>query len=181
MNKSRKHKGETRMGEIIIQTKEGSKKEENKEQEIKQEELKQETSKQEKINKINQIKKIRKEKKKKVLIAIGIIILSIAVILAIIFIIPKINNTINDNKLRASSSQTEFTQKEIEKQKEKAIKTAIKQFKKVGENVKEEDLQVQRIQRKGKLYYYISSPNNTVEVSVETNKISRINSVPVEE
>ena len=38
-----------------------------------------------------------------------------------------------------------------------------------------------KIKRKYELYYYISSKENTVEVRIEDNKITRVNSVPVKE
>lgn len=56
----------------------------------------------------------------------------------------------------------------------------MKKFKDLGENAKKNDLEVLKIQRKGELYYYISSKENTVEVRISDNKITRVNSVPVE-
>jgi len=60
-----------------------------------------------------------------------------------------------------------------------AKKTAVKQFKKLGENTKEEDLQIMKIQRKGEEYYYITSKENTLEIKIDTGKVTRINSVEV--
>lgn len=70
--------------------------------------------------------------------------------------------------------------KEDEKAKDDAAKVAIKKFKDLGEDVNKSDLEILRIQRKGELYYYISSKDNTVEVRIKDNKITRVNSVPVE-
>ena len=64
---------------------------------------------------------------------------------------------------------------------DKAKKTAIKQFEKLDEKgLKKDDLEILKIQRDGKEYYYISSPQNTLEISVKGGEITRINSVKVE-
>ena len=63
---------------------------------------------------------------------------------------------------------------------EKARKLAKKQFKKLGENVKENELNVEKIQRKGEYYFYITSEKNTLEIKIDSGKITRINSVAVE-
>ena len=62
----------------------------------------------------------------------------------------------------------------------KKIKVAKKKFNELGENVEENNLEVLKIQRKGELYYYISSKDNTLEIRIKDNKITRVNSVPVE-
>lgn len=65
---------------------------------------------------------------------------------------------------------------------ETAKKVAIKQFKKLGEkDVKEEQLQVAKIQRKTEEYYYISSKQNTLEIKIKGGNITKINSASVEE
>lgn len=70
--------------------------------------------------------------------------------------------------------------KEITEQ--EARKLAKKQFKKLGEkNIKEENLQVKKIQRSGEEYYYISSAENTMEIKIKSGKVTRINSATVEE
>lgn len=69
---------------------------------------------------------------------------------------------------------------EEDKQKQEAIKVAKKKFNELGENVEENNLEVLKIQRKGELYYYISSKDNTLEIRIKDNKITRVNSVPVE-
>ena len=58
---------------------------------------------------------------------------------------------------------------------------AIKQFKKLGENINEKELKVMKIQRKGEEYYYISSKENTLEIKLKGGKVTRINSATVEE
>lgn len=72
----------------------------------------------------------------------------------------------------STSAKGEITEKQ-------ANKLAIKQFKKLGEKVKEEELKTMKIQREGEEYYYISSKDNTLEIKIKTGEITRINSVPV--
>lgn len=62
-----------------------------------------------------------------------------------------------------------------------ARKIAVKQFKKLNENVKEDSLSVTKIQRKGEEYYYIVSQRNNVEIKIMGGKITRVNSSLVEE
>ena len=72
--------------------------------------------------------------------------------------------------------------KETEEISEKeARKIAVKQFKKLNENVKEDSLSVTKIQRKGEEYYYIVSQKNNVEIKIMGVKITRVNSSLVEE
>lgn len=59
-------------------------------------------------------------------------------------------------------------------------KVAVKQFKELGENIKEEDLNVKKIQRKGEEYFYVVSPKNSMEVKLVGGKITRLNTVPIE-
>lgn len=61
-----------------------------------------------------------------------------------------------------------------------AKNVAVKQFKELGENVKEEDLNIKKIQRKGEEYFYIVSAKNTMEVKLVGGKVTRLNTVPVE-
>lgn len=73
-------------------------------------------------------------------------------------------------------------QKDSEMTEEKARKSAVKQFKILGEkNVKEDKLSVKKILRNEEEYYYISSAENTIEIQVRGGKITRINSATVEE
>ena len=72
--------------------------------------------------------------------------------------------------------------KETEEISEKeARKIAVKQLKKLNENVKEDSLSVTKIQRKGEEYYYIVSQKNNVEIKIMGGKITRVNSSLVEE
>ena len=72
-------------------------------------------------------------------------------------------------------------EKEEKKAKSKAVKVAQEKFKELGEKIKKEDLEVLKIKRKGEYYYYISAKDNTVEVRIKDNKITRVNSIPIEE
>lgn len=73
------------------------------------------------------------------------------------------------------------TQAEEEITEEKARKVAVKQFKNLKENVKQEDLNVLKIQRSGEEYYYITSAQNSLEIKIKGGQITRINSASVEE
>ena len=63
----------------------------------------------------------------------------------------------------------------------KAKKVAVRQFKELGEkDIKEADLKIQKIQRKGVEYYYVTSSKNTMEIRIKGGVVSRINAVVVE-
>lgn len=104
----------------------------------------------------------------------------IIVILASMFVIfkPDTKNTITEK----SNTKTEIIKtEEKEITEENARKLAKKQFKKLGEkNIKEKELNVEKIQRKGEEYYYITSEKNTLEIKIDSGKITRVNSVAVE-
>lgn len=63
---------------------------------------------------------------------------------------------------------------------QEAKKTAVKQFKELGEKVKEDELEIMKIQRQGEEYYYVTSKENTLEIKISTGKVTRVNSVTVE-
>ncbi len=104
----------------------------------------------------------------------------IIVILASMFVIfkPDTKNTTTEK----SNTKTEIIKtEEREITEENARKLAKKQFKKLGEkNIKEKELNVEKIQRKGEEYYYITSEKNTLEIKIDSGKITRVNSVAVE-
>lgn len=59
---------------------------------------------------------------------------------------------------------------------------AASKFRELGENnVSENSLNVMKLQRQGEEYYYVSSDNNSVEIKISSGKITRVNSIPVEE
>jgi hypothetical protein len=82
--------------------------------------------------------------------------------------------TVDDVKVVSNKSDKEISEKE-------ARSLAKKQFKELGEKVKEDDLEVLKIQREGEEYYYISSAENTLEIKISSGDITRINSVKVED
>ena len=124
------------------------------------------------------ISKIRKlnNRRRNVKIAICAIVLGIIGVTAFF--------TLKDNfkpKSDESSQTSEIRNKNDDEQKKKALKVARKKFEELGEKVNEKDLEILKIERKGEFYYYISSKENTVEVRISDNKITRVNSVIVDE
>ena len=123
------------------------------------------------------ITKIRKlnNRRRNVKIAICAIVLGIIGVTAFF--------TLKDNfkpKSDESSQTSEIHNKNDDEQKIKALKVARKKFEELGEKVNEKDLEILKIERKGEFYYYISSKENTVEVRISDNKITRVNSVVVD-
>ena len=123
------------------------------------------------------ISKIRKlnNRRRNVKIAICAIVLWIIGVTAFF--------TLKDNfkpKSDESSQTSEIHNKNDDEQKKKALKVARKKFEELGEKVNEKDLEILKIERKGEFYYYISSKENTVEVRISDNKITRVNSVVVD-
>ncbi len=123
------------------------------------------------------ISKIRKlnNRRRNVKIAICVIVLGIIEVTAFF--------TLKDNfkpKSDESSQTSEIRNKNDDEQKKKALKVARKKFEELGEKVNEKDLEILKIERKGEFYYYISSKENTVEVRISDNKITRVNSVVVD-
>ncbi len=123
------------------------------------------------------ISKIRKlnNRRRNVKIAICAIVLGIIGVTAFF--------TLKDNfkpKSDESSQTSEIRNKNDDEQKKKALKVARKKFEELGEKVNEKDLEILKIERKGEFYYYISSKENTVEVRISDNKITRVNSVVVD-
>ena len=98
--------------------------------------------------------------------------------------LSKINKELEKYRKKAtnndSTAKEKQESKEEKKEKEKAVKVAQKKFKELGEKAKKEELEVLKIKRKGEYYYYISAKDNTVEIRITDNKITRVNSVPVE-
>lgn len=120
-----------------------------------------------KLDKIKEIKKI-KSKRKIIILTISII----AVILIALIIILALNAT---QKTSIFSTEKEITE-------EKAIKEALNRFDEMGEeNLTEDNLEVIKILRKGEYYYYISSPDNSLEIRISDGKIIRENSALIDE
>lgn len=131
------------------------------------------------------IRKIKKTFNLYNLAIIGCIII-IAIALFIIFKPSVSNNDNNANDAVANSAPVadsspvalESNVKDIGE--DKAKKLAVKQFKKLGEKVKADELNIIKIQRSGVEYYYVTTPNNNLEIRISDGKITRINSAVVE-
>ena len=115
-----------------------------------------------------------------VVICVVVIIVSLCIILK-----PEDGEIFAKQKEKLMVDGVEVIQsnkKETEEISEKeARKIAVKQFKKLNENVKEDSLSVMKIQRKGEEYYYIVSQKNNMEIKIMGGKVTRINSSLVEE
>ena len=115
-----------------------------------------------------------------VVICVVVIIVSLCIILK-----PEDGGIFAKQKEKLMVDGVEVIQsnkKETEEISEKeARKIAVKQFKKLNENIKEDSLSVTKIQRKGEEYYYIVSQRNNGEIKIMGGKITRVNSSLVEE
>lgn len=116
-----------------------------------------------------------KEQKVSVITFLIILLIAFVVWIATIYILDKTKNVF-DGKIVSLVNLKEKTPEE------KVVETAIKRFKELGETgLKQEDLEVLKILRKGDYYYYISSPNNSLEIRISDGKIVRENSILVEQ
>ena len=115
-----------------------------------------------------------------VVICVVVIIVSLCIILK-----PEDGGIFAKQKEKLMVDGVEVIQSNKKKTEEisekEARKIAVKQFKKLDENVKEDSLSVTKIQRKGEEYYYIVSQRNNVEIKIMGGKITRVNSSLVEE
>lgn len=105
------------------------------------------------------------------------IFVCIALILISLFIILKPNKKYTSNGIEIIQTGIEENEEISE---EDAKKAAVKQFKKLDENVKEENLKVVKIKRESIEYYYITSAKNSIEIRIKGGIIERINSVLIE-
>ena len=131
-----------------------------------------------KLERIKRIKAIKVQKKLKIGIIIGVILLiTIGITIGTLYELDKSHQILGGNleNIFAVKESAENKKKQEERQKEKAIEKAIKKFKELGEQVKKEELEVLKIQRKGELYYYISAKENSVEVKISNLEITRVN------
>lgn len=88
------------------------------------------------------------------------------------------SNRNNTNTNTNSGSNTNISGNTSE---QAARAVAVAKFHELGEaGITESDLEIMKIQRQGEDYYYIASNENTLEIKVDTGKITRINSIPVE-
>ena len=86
------------------------------------------------------------------------------------------NNTVDGVEIVPNDNKEN---KEISEEDAKNI--AIRQFANLGEGANPNKLNVIRLQRNGEEFFYVSSPKNTVEIRISDGKITKINSVVVEE
>ena len=88
-----------------------------------------------------------------------------------------------DNKSGDSNSNTkkQSTEQDGKISEDAAKDIAVKKFKELGEDVDKESLDIVQLERSKKMYYFVSSDKNTMEVSVDEGKITRVNAVPVKD
>lgn len=107
---------------------------------------------------------------------IPIIAIAVVIIVALIIIfIPK-NDKDTVDGIKIVQIEKEDDSYTTQKQ---AIEATIEQFKRLGEDVKERDLVIDIIERNGESYYLIKSPQNSIQIQINTGKIVRINSVSI--
>ena len=129
------------------------------------------------------MKKINQIKKKKIIKSVLIILVVAIAIVCALLALDKYKNVFDGKVINLISMKKvdgEVDSQEYSDEK-KAVKVARAKFKELGENTDNIELEVLKITRKGNLYYFISSKENTVEISADTFEVKRINSVPVEE
>lgn len=120
-------------------------------------------------------------------IAIFICIIVILIALYIFFAPEKIETTDGAEQSEVQDIQQSKTEDVVQTKDNKGInekkarKLAVKHLKKLGEEIKEDELDVIEIQRSGTRYYYITSKQNALEIRIENGKIERVNSEVVEE
>lgn len=109
---------------------------------------------------------------------------NLAILVCIIIILSSLYIIFKPEKMYTPSG-IEVVQTKVEEgeeiSEEQARKVAIKQFKILKEDVKEDELNIVKIQRNNEKYYYITSVNNSLEIKINGGKIIRINSATVEE
>lgn len=132
------------------------------------------------------------EKLKKVfsLYNLGVVACITVIIASLVVIIsPKINQSKESKKeaITVAEENTSENNNETSEEnnegisEEEARKIAKKKLKEMKEKVKEDQLEVLEIKRDNENYYYISSEKNTLEIRKKDGKITRVNSVKVED
>lgn len=109
---------------------------------------------------------------------ISIIVATIVIIISLIIIFKPERKKEEQQTGEIKVIETKAKENE-EITEEKAKEIAKKQFKELGEKIEEEKLEIKKIQRQGKEYYYIKSPKNTIEIKIIGGEITRINSASV--
>lgn len=106
------------------------------------------------------------------------ILVCIILIISSLYIIFKPAQKVTPSGIKVVETNVEENHEMTE---EEARKATVKQFKEIGEKIKEEELNVKKIIRSGEEYYFISSAKNTLEIKIKGGIITRINSATVEE
>ena len=128
---------------------------------------------------INEIKLLKKAKLIRVLAYTGIAIcIAIVIILGIIFV-PKLINAISNNSNSIIVKSNVSKNKDISE--DAARELAVKQFQKLNETIKKEELEVISLNRYNEAYYYIVGKDNTMEIKIKGGEITRINGTLVED
>lgn len=119
--------------------------------------------------------KVEKKTKKIIIISVSSIIAILIIALISIIVLDKTQRIFDGKVASIFLSDEEIPE-------EKAVKKALDRFKEMGEeNLKENELEILKIMRSGEYYYYVSSPNNSLEIHISDGKIIRENSVIVGE
>ena len=129
-----------------------------------------------KEKKLSKIKEIRKIKSKKIIIISIVSVILIAIIVFVcVYGLDATKNTFGGKISSIFKQDKDITE-------EKAVTKALNRFTEMGEaNLTSNDLEVLKINRKGEYYYYISSPQNSLEIRISDGKIVRENSILVDE
>lgn len=112
-----------------------------------------------------------------------LVCITVTVVSIVLFIKPDFTSWFGTKYKEVDGVKIVLTEmKEDDEIKEdQAKRVGVKQFKLLGEkDIKESDLKIQKIQRKGVEYYYITSSKNTMEIKIKGGIVSRINAVFVE-
>ena len=129
-------------------------------------------------NVLKKLKKIVNLYNIAVFVCIVLIIASLVILIKPKIEFPKFNFSSNTDKISIVSSNTKEDESISE---EDAKQLAIKQFKKIGEkDIDESKVTILEIEREGEHFYYVCSPENTVEIKIIGGKITRLNSVLVD-
>ena len=111
---------------------------------------------------------------------------TIVIIVCAIILIASIIIFVKEDNVKVTEEGIEIIQSNLSEDEEiteeQAIKQAKKQFDKLGEkDLKEEQIEINKIRREDIQFYYITSPENSLEIKIKGGEITRINSVLLEE
>ncbi len=112
---------------------------------------------------------------------ITIFVAMVLMIAAIIFIFATSEHkTTDNNQAKSDTNQNISTPQNtnvVQVDENEARVIAVNKFKELGETIEKDKLNVVEIERGGQKCYFISSKSNTMEVSMSTGKITRLNSI----